>query len=129
MTDFRRSWNQFVAKFAETVLPDVPERTAVHLGFQPTAAGYESYCQAEIKKRENLECTAYDAPELLIAKKNDILANLQCDVTHIANVEMGNALSGLVESKAMEHEAALEFARSEGMQCLNTLLPAGHQME
>ena len=48
---------------------------------------------------------------------------MECEVAHIANVEMGNELTRLVENNTIEHDEAITFAHSQSLKCLNALLP------
>lgn len=122
MSEFAERWSDFVSKWSKTPLPNVPQLTAARLMIQPTAAAFAAYCESCIKALEGNQCTSYDAPELLLAKKGDILAQVEGDIVHIANVEMSNELARRVKSKTMTHEEAVEFAQSQSRGCLNALL-------
>lgn len=123
MTEFAERWGEFVSKWSETPLPNVPQLTAERLRIQPTAAAFAAYCESRIKTLEDSHCTAYDAPELLLMKKGDILAQVECEVAHVANVEMSNELARRVEDNVMDHDEAVTFAKLRSRSCLNALLP------
>lgn len=122
MSKFAERWGEFVSKWGETPLPNVPQLTANRLRIQPTAAAFAAYCQSRIKTLENSHCTNYDAPELLLMKKNDIATQVECEVAHIANVEMSNELARRVEDNVMNHDEAVTFAKLQSRSCLNALL-------